>query len=79
MKRLILVCLLLLFLCGCREEGIIIETMTPSPPTSVTETKEGQSLRVVQKRKLLFLMSCLFLLVLFTLRCFKRTSFYELI
>ena len=45
----------------------------------MTETKEGQSLRVVQKRKLLFLMSCLFLLVLFTLRCFKRTSFYELL
>ena len=37
MKRLILVCLLLLFLCGCREEGIIIETMIPSPPTTATE------------------------------------------
>ena len=40
MKRLAIVCLLLVLLCGCREEGIIIETMTPSPPTSVTETKE---------------------------------------
>ena len=37
MKRLILGILLLFLLSGCREEGIIIETMTPSPPTSVTE------------------------------------------
>ena len=45
----------------------------------MTEIKEGQSLRVVQKRKWLFLKSCLFLLVLSTLRCFKGTSFYELL
>ncbi len=37
MKRLIFGLLLLLLLCGCREEGIIIETMTPSPPTGATE------------------------------------------
>ncbi len=39
MKRLISCFLLLFLLCGCREEGIIIETMTPSPPTSVTEAE----------------------------------------
>ena len=38
MKRLIFGLLLLFLLSGCREEGIIIETMTPSPPTSATET-----------------------------------------
>ena len=32
----------------------------------VAETKERQSLRVAQKRKLVFLMSCLFLFVLLT-------------
>lgn len=37
MKRMISVCLLLVLLWGCREEGIIIETMTPSPPTSAME------------------------------------------
>lgn len=40
MKRLIFGIVLLFLLCGCREEGIIIETMTPSPPTSMTETQE---------------------------------------
>ncbi len=38
MKRLIFGIVLVLLLCGCREEGIIIETMKPSPSTSATES-----------------------------------------
>ena len=47
MKRLILVCLMLFLLSGCREEGIIIETMTPSPPTSATEALTTTSAQTV--------------------------------
>ena len=47
MKRLILVCLMLFLLSGCREEGIIIETMTPSPPTSATEAVTTTSTQTV--------------------------------
>ena len=47
MKRLILVCLMLFLLSGCREEGIIIETMTPSPPTSATEAVTTASTQTV--------------------------------